>query len=203
MADNTFCASKSLNSNNCGWTTITQQWIVWFTQTEHQNLPLNILFTLLDSSNVIWKNTIFLLFSNFWLQKLQWCPYMGQEKFFEYLRHHLQPIPSTITTIKILIICAILLCSVQHILIKKNKNHILTFDQQKTSNKCYHSKQSPILKFRPSNCLHFHSIFPSADINCIWAKGHLYTHTPISPCKPICCLGINYSPQVNEKTKHD
>ncbi len=121
MADNTFCASKSLNSNNCGWTTITQQWIVWFTQTEHQNLPLNILFTLLDSSNVIWKNTIFLLFSNFWLQKLQWCPYMGQEKFFEYLRHHLQPIPSTITTIKILIICAILLCSVQHILIKKTK----------------------------------------------------------------------------------
>ena len=52
MADNTFCASKSLNPKNHSQTAITQQWIVQFTQTKYQNLPLNILFTLLDSNNV-------------------------------------------------------------------------------------------------------------------------------------------------------
>ncbi len=43
---------------NYNQTAITKQWIVWFTQTKHKNLLLNILFTLLDSNNVqkIWKN---------------------------------------------------------------------------------------------------------------------------------------------------
>ncbi len=67
------------------------------------------------------------------------------KNFFQYLGHHLPPIPSTITRIKILILCTTLLCSMQHILIKKTQNHILTFSQQKTSNECYHSNQSPIL----------------------------------------------------------
>ncbi len=52
---------------------------------------------------------------------------------------------------------------------KNQKNHNLTFSQQKTRNKHYHSNQSPILNFSPSNCLHFLNILPSADINCFWA----------------------------------
>ena len=52
MVDNTFCASNSLNPKNDSWTAITQQWIIQFTQTKHQNLPLNILFTPLDSNDV-------------------------------------------------------------------------------------------------------------------------------------------------------
>ncbi len=35
----------------------------------------------------------------------------------------------------------------------------------KSSNKCYHSNQSPILKFGPNNCLYFLNIHPSAEIN--------------------------------------
>ncbi len=97
-------------------------------------------------------------------------PVHGTGKFFQYLGHHLPPIPSTITRIKFLILCTILLCSAQHILIQKNpQNHILTFGQQKTSNEHYHSNQSPIFKFSPSDYLHFLIIFPSADINCFWA----------------------------------
>ncbi len=85
-------------------------------------------------------------------------PIHGTGIFFQYLGHYLQSIPSTFTRIKILILCTILLCSVKHILIK-----------QKTTNEYYHSNQSPILKFSPSNCLHFLNILPSADINHFWA----------------------------------
>ncbi len=115
---------------------ITQQWIARFTQTKHQNLPLNILFTLLDFSNIqkIWKNHLkkvnFSLFSNFWLQTPM-VPVHGTGNFFQYLGYHLPPIPFTITRIKIFILCTILLCSVQHILIQITKNHILTFNRQK------------------------------------------------------------------------
>ncbi len=52
MLDNTFCVWNSPNPKNHTQTAITQQWIVRFTQTKHQNLPLNILFTLMDSNNV-------------------------------------------------------------------------------------------------------------------------------------------------------
>ncbi len=94
----------------------------------------------------------------------------GTGKFFQYLGHHLPPIPFTITRIEIWILCTILLCSAQHILIQKTKKSLLTFSQQKTSNECYHSNQSPILKFSPSNCLHFLNILPSADINHFWTR---------------------------------
>ena len=68
-------------------------------------------------------------------------------------------------------LCTILLCSTQHTFWStKSKNHILTFDQHKTSNKGYHSNQSPILKFSPSNCLHFLFIHPSAEFNHFWGK---------------------------------
>ncbi len=52
VAKNTFLASESPNPKNSTWTAITQQWIVQFTQTKQQNLPLNILFSLLDSNNI-------------------------------------------------------------------------------------------------------------------------------------------------------
>ncbi len=51
-ADNTFFGYESQNLKNSTQTAITQQCLVWFTQTKHQNLPLSIHFTLLDSSKV-------------------------------------------------------------------------------------------------------------------------------------------------------
>ncbi len=107
---------------------------------------------------IMWKKSIFLLFSNFWLQTPM-VPAHGTGKFCQYLGHYLPPKPSTFTRIKILILCTILLCSVHHILIQKEtKNSILTFDQHKTSSEGHQSNQSPILKFSPSNCLHFLNI---------------------------------------------
>ncbi len=50
----------------------------------------------------------------------------GTGKFSQDLVHYLPPIPSTFTTIKILKLCTILLCSMQHILIQKIKNSLLT-----------------------------------------------------------------------------
>ncbi len=49
---------------------------------------------------------------------------------------------------------------------KQDKDlEFLTFGQQKTSNERYHSNQPPILKFSPSNYLHFLLIFSSVNIN--------------------------------------
>ncbi len=110
------------------------------TKTKHQNIPLNIFFSLLNTNNVkkIWnffknplKKSVFSLLSNFWLQTPMVCIY-GTGKFFQYLRHYLLPIPSTFTRIEILILCTILLCSVQHILIQKIKK--LYFDFWPTKN---------------------------------------------------------------------
>ncbi len=96
---------------------------------------------------------------------------------------------------------------------KNPKNHILTFGQQKTSNKCCHSNQSPILKISPSDYLHF-CIFPSANINCSQAIKPFIQPYPnftvshigfmaVKTCKNIICSFdtscINYSPQVNKK----
>ncbi len=170
VADNTYLASESPNPKNCTQTAKTQQWIVWFTQTKYHNLPLSILFTLLDSNNaqniwkkIIWKHSNSLLFSDFQIQSPM-VPIHETGNFVQCLVH--PPIPSTKTTIKIWILYTILLCSTKHILIQKIT--WMTFNQEKTSNKCYHSYQSPILKFSPSDCLHFINIHPSAEINYFW-----------------------------------
>ncbi len=146
-------------------------------------------------------------------------PIHGTGFFFQYLGHHLPPIPSTITRTKILILYTILLHSMQYILIQKTHKSHLTFGQQKTSNEYYHSNQSPILKFSPSDYLHFLIIFPSADINCFWAikpfiqpypnftMSAILFFWPWKHAKTKICFFdtscINYSPKVNEKTKHD
>ncbi len=160
---------------------ITQQYIVQFTQTKYQNLPLSILFTLLDSNKaqkIFKKNP---LFSNFWLGILM-VPIHGQENFSNTLGiiYH----QYTFTGIKILKLCTILLCSTQGYLIQEITFWLLT--NKETSNKGHHSNQSPPLKFSPNNCLYFLNIHPSAEFNHLWVtKSHLYNHNLMSPCWPI------------------
>ncbi len=79
-----------------------------------------------NDKRIIWKKSIFSLFSNIWL----WTPMVlihGTKFYFHNLRHHLPLIPSTITTTKILKLCTILLCSAQHILIQKSKKSHFEF----------------------------------------------------------------------------
>ncbi len=136
VVDNTCCASNSPNPKNHSQTAITQQWIVWFTQTKHQNLPLNIPFTLLDSSNVqkilkrinkesFEKSQFFHFFKLLTSDPNGACTW--DRKIFQHLGHHLPLIPSTITRIKILILYTILLCSTQHMLIQKTKKSHFDF----------------------------------------------------------------------------
>ena len=125
----------------------------------------------------------------------QWCPYMGQENFFNTLGiiYHQYLLP--LLEQKFWYFVQFCYKVRNTFWSKKPKNHILTFSQQKTSNECYHSNQSPILKFSPSNCLHFLNILPSADINHFWAmkpfiqpypQFHHVSHIgflPIKTCK--------------------
>ncbi len=98
---------------------------------------------------------------------------------------------------------------------KPKKAHFDFWPKQKTSSKWYHSNQSPILKFSPSNCLNFliYILLQKSTISEL--NSYLYSHTPISPCWPFWFLAVNsckikYSffwhfgyvlqPQVNKKT---
>ncbi len=95
----------------------------------------------------------------------QWCPYMGQEFFFNTLGiiYHQYLLPQLEYKFWYFVQFCCAACNT--FWSKKIKNHILTFSQQKTSNQHYHSNQSPILKFSPSDCLHFLNTLPWADIN--------------------------------------
>ncbi len=143
-ADNTFHASKSPNCKNYTQTAITQQWMIQFTQTKHKNLPLNILCTLLTpivskkSKKIIIINSFeniqfFHFFSNFQLQTPM-VPIHGPGKFFQYLGYHLLLIPSTINSKNVNSLYNFAVQLATHFDPKKLKNHILTFNQQKTSN---------------------------------------------------------------------
>ena len=54
------------------------------------------------------------------------------------------------------------------------KNHIFTFNQQKTNNKYYHSNQLFVLKFSPS-IVYIFSMHPSVEFKHFWA---IYTTGP-------------------------
>ncbi len=120
MDSNTFSGCETPNTKNHTQTAITQQYLIK-SQTKHQNLPQNILFTLIRSR----KSHLFLTF-NF---RPLWCPYMGQENFSE---------PQALSTTntfhiyhnKILKLYVILLCGLQHICVHVIKKS--NFDFQPT-----------------------------------------------------------------------
>ncbi len=118
-------------------------------------------------------------------------PIHGTGKFFQHLRYYLPPIPTTCTTIKILKLCTILLCSTQHFLIQKIKKSHFDFQPTKKNTNEHYSNQSPLLKFSPSNCLQFLFNIFQQNLTISELKSHLYNHTPISLYWPYCFFGCN------------